>query len=883
MNKTKKLAFAAVSVVMAGSIAVSLAACGDTGNGGDDNNYQGSAGGGVAASHDVVAANSSYLFGNLAGGLNYVPGSGADVVSYLNTKGMTNFNQMMNEAWIRLYRYYNGTPSTSTGTPQAKLSVADSYGSDMQLRLNICDSDNQNRQITFKQGTISATKQLLDGESYQTNDLKPTWRALSEELGMTFSNAATELSSDNQVKQNLDKLNTFDLVTASSDAIVTQALSDSNTFLDLNLYLDKMPNYKAFLEANPITRLSLTSDTSSGAMYYAPYFDGNDDIEKYELINKIWVEDLLDKGTPASIVTYKDHGESKANGHSATNGYTEELTPLTTETAIIAYMGSQDWEIDVTKEDGVSTEKVYVKYSNAYNAVTDNSTDLGAAYEAAAGAAYDGESGNIIDIMNAAINAKKGEVTGAQLLNMLRAYIDVAYVDADGNKYYETRSDVFNGQNAAWDVDLLAALSRCLVTNNDLLTPDANGKASMENLYAISGRTNTTQRNNDLISLAGELYGVRGLTPRYQYAYINGAGEVVDARTKTATFDAVQNLHAFVEEGLLYLHDNINGTPSAYAENKAQTMMMYDYVQTQTKAGFDQDTSKYNFAPIITPVSQWDVNDDGEKDTTMRFTESWRSVKNTGFAIPRVNVENNPQKLKALLEFIDYMFSNDGQILMTFGSQASGADKLDGWWYATEATDVQLATVAEQVEGSEQYTVKAEYASQYFIYKNKVYVGTSYKGTQIPTLTNATLKLFEGETVQTANGSSIALTQADLNLANTVNNYTDFARGLIGAALPIGNKNQGFEFQCTAQCGLDGAAIVGNGLANGTIKHTTVTIDANNLWYTLVPTTLPYSNTDATAIKTNYTDITTGLFGNGSKIYKNAYLDILYYGYGYMA
>ena len=328
---------------------------------------------------------------------------------------------------------------------------------------------------------------------------------------------------------------------------------------------------------------------------------------------------------------------------------------------------------------------------------------------------------------------------------------------------------------------------------------------------------------------------------------------------------------------------NINGTPSAYAENKAQTMMMYDYVQTQTKAGFDQDTSKYNFAPIITPVSQWDVDDDGEKDTTMRFTESWRSVKNTGFAIPRVNVENNPQKLKALLEFIDYMFSNDGQILMTFGSQASGADKLDGWWYATEAADVQLATVAEQVEGSEQYTVKAEYASQYFIYKNKVYVGTSYKGTQIPTLTNATLKLFEGETVQTANGSSIALTQADLNLANTVNNYTDFARGLIGAALPIGNKNQGFEFQCTAQCGLDGAAIVGNGLANGTIKHTTVTIDANNLWYTLVPTTLPYSNTDATAIKTNYTDITTGLFGNGSKIYKNAYLDILYYGYGYMA
>ena len=295
-----------------------------------------------------------------------------------------------------------------------------------------------------------------------------------------------------------------------------------------------------------------------------------------------------------------------------------------------------------------------------------------------------------------------------------------------------------------------------------------------------------------------------------------------------------------------------------------------------------QDISEYNFAPIVTPVSNWDVNDDGTKDTIMRFTESWRSVKNTGFAIPKVNVESNPEKLAAVLEFIDYLFSNDGQILMTFGPQASGADAVDGFWYADEA-DAQLSTVAEQVEGSDQYTVKAEYASQYFIYKNKVYTGTPYKGTQIPTLTNATLQLFYGNDVKTANGNTINLDSASIDLDNTINNYTDFARGLIGAALPIGNKNQGFEYQCTAECGLDGAAIVGNGLANGTIKHPTVTVDEDNLWYTLVPTTLPYSNADATQIKTLYTDITTGLFGNGSKIYKNAYLDILYYGLGYMA
>ena len=42
-------------------------------------------------------------------------------------------------------------------------------------------------------------------------------------------------------------------------------------------------------------------------------------------------------------------------------------------------------------------------------------------------------------------------VTGVQAVNMLRDYIDAAY-----NGYYGTkRSDLFAGQNAAWDADEL--------------------------------------------------------------------------------------------------------------------------------------------------------------------------------------------------------------------------------------------------------------------------------------------------------------------------------------------------------------------------------------------------------------------------------------------
>jgi putative aldouronate transport system substrate-binding protein len=311
--------------------------------------------------------------------------------------------------------------------------------------------------------------------------------------------------------------------------------------------------------------------------------------------------------------------------------------------------------------------------------------------------------------------------------------------------------------------------------------------------------------------------------------------------------------------------------------------MEYDYIQTQTQQGFSDSETYYNYSAISTPVSRWDVDGDSSNghEVTMRFTESWRSVKNTGFCVPYSSVANNPEKLKAVLTFIDYLYSNDGQVTATYGPQASGADALDGYWYGTEATNVKLSDVAYQVEGSTQYTIKEEYKSQYFIFKNKVYTGTAYSGRQIPTLTNATLALFRGEEVTTADGSTIKRGSTSSYNFDWKLAYTDFARGVLGAALPIGNKDQGFEYQCTASCGLEGATNVGINLANGTIQHTTTTIDTSKLWYTLVPSGLPYTTADAQTIKNTYADIQSTLFASSSSKLRNAWLDVMFYGYGY--
>lgn len=825
--------------------------------------------------------------------------------------------------------YPTFTPTTPTGSSQNMLTLSISEDSvdeegnvknDVKLAYNTGTSLSMNvgyqnsgryGYITYQNadGLVSGEFDLF-GTRYAAGRLKPAWQALSTELGINFADNFQNLSSDAQVEQAMTdgNLATYNVITASANIITTNANSDPDLFLDLSLYLDYMPNYKAFLEENPLVMLSLTSNVDTGAMYYAPYFDGNDDIEKYEIANMNWIEALLDGAAAGDKTTFTEQAKAKqSDAEGSTSVSRQGDVSDGTQAKAASYMGTEgNWWVEVTDvdnsdlnadgtlKDGVDTSqttKVYVDYDNVLAKLDDTNSDL---YKAVAAAGVTDptslESGNIVDIQNAAINAKKGEVTGAQLLAILRNYIDVAYLDADGgDSFYATRSDVFNGYNAAWDVDLLVALSRCVVTNNSLLGTDT----AMKDVYALSGRQGTTQRMNDLLSLTGELYGERGLTFRYEYAYVDDKDTVQDARLNESTYEALDKMNALVEEGLIYSGTATgNGTISYYTKDEIEALMIYDYVQTQTanggytamgvsekaKGAVDEN---YNFAPILTPVSKWsdgtteatdgedyDFTADGEK--IMRFTESWRSVKNTGFCVPYDSVKDRPEALSAVLTFIDYLFSNDGQILMTYGPMSETNDcketsdgvytsEDNGFWHDEEA-DVQLSTVAEQVAGSSQYTVKDEYAAQYFVYKNKVYTGTYYKGEMQPTMTDANLNLYYGYTV-----NELKLGSAPIG-SNYALNYTSYARGVIGSALPIGNKLQSFEYQCTADCGIIGADKVAACLTNGTISHVYLQVDnpKGNPWYTIIPTTLPYDQATSAAINTNYSPHNTTWFRSSS-------------------
>ena len=459
--------------------------------------------------------------------------------------------------------------------------------------------------LFFDAETAGSGITLADGKTYNAGDLKPTWVAVEEKLGMVFEDKYQGNSASNEFDYWKERLNEVDMVSGTAAKLNENGVAGS--MVNIAEYLDQMPNFKAYLEANPIVRLSIVGDTATGAIYFSPYFDGVNDIERMPLMRTDWVEKLL-------------NGEGE---------FTAEASNTVAAPVYQPYMPTEgSVTVDVVTPDGTAVEQVTKNYDAA---------------------------GNIIANMNEA-----GLMDGVTAVNMLRAYIDQAY---DGY-YGEKRADLFIGQNAAWDADELVALLRCVVANPQTL----NGTDSVQGLF--SREDNNNQRRVDMFRFAGTLFGVRGLESRQDYLYVGADGALHDARQEPATYEAMERMHAMAEEGLLSksFMDMSEENSGTMLENDLG-FMHYDYNQTQTilnetKLQADQGEK---YMAVMVPVARWD---DGTGEQYFRFTESWRSVKTDGWGISVAGVGDDTDKLNAALSLIDYAYSPEGQILMSYGPDA---------------------------------------------------------------------------------------------------------------------------------------------------------------------------------------------------------------------
>lgn len=554
---------------------------------------------------------------------------------------------------------------------------------------------------------------LADGITYHAGELKPTWVEVQNRLGMVFENKYQGNSATKEFEFWKDRLNEVDMV--SGTATILSEFGVAGSIVNIAEYLDQMPNFKAYLEANPIVRLSITGDTSTGAIYFSPYFDGVNDIERMPLMRVDWVVKLLD-------------GEGE---------FTAEKSGQLKSPVYQPYMPtSGKVDIDVVKADGSGVETVTKDYDTA---------------------------GNIIAKMNEALAA--GAVDGVTAVNMLRTYIDEAY-----NGYYGTqRSNLFVGQNAAWDADELVALLRCVVANAQTL----NGTDSIQGLF--SREDNNNQRRVDMFRFCGTLFGVRGLESRQEYLYVGADGKLHDARGEKETYEALERMYAMTQEGLISQSfvDMSEESSATMLENDLG-FMHYDYNQTQTvyNATKLQEGEKYMAAMV--PVARW-YDGTSEDGVYMRFTESWRSVKTDGWGISVAGVGDDQDKLNACLKLIDYAYSPEGQILMSYGPDAFIKTNDDG-----------------------------------------SYVTFNFNGEEMPVIADATYE----ELWEKASG-----------------NYTNYARQYLGSTLSFA-KSQAFEYQCTHEVGKEGAGYISTAIGLGTIKHPELAV-TENPWYTSVPTVLP--------------------------------------------
>ena len=594
---------------------------------------------------------------------------------------------------------------------------------------------------------------LADGKTYQTGDFKPTWQHLSEKLGITFVDKYSGQQASKEFPVWENQLDQVDIVTGTTALL--NAAGAKGTLVNLAEYLDVMPNFKAYLAQNQIARLSITGDTSNGAIYFSPYFDGNDDIERMPLVRADFVKKLLD-----------------------TDGYTGANRPLA-DYVYQPYV-TEDYTIESLTADGTGTQTITKKVGGANNIV-------------------------------AQMNAQP--LTGDQAVKMFQDYIDATYAGV-----YDKRSDLFLGYDAAWDADEMVALLRCAVAS--LNDNDGNPIAGL-----YSRETSNLQREVDLIRFAGHLFGVRGLESRQESLYFDKAGQLHDARQEADAYLAVERLNQLVREGLVAVTGEVNS--GNYLEKDAG-LMSYDYNQTQTIMNNTKldNAAGEEYTVIMVPVAKWD---DGDGAKFMRFTESWRSAKTEGWALTVAGCAADKNKLNAALTLIDYAFSVQGQITMSYGPDE---------FIKVKDASVEVKTWADVP---------------------KKYETFNFNGTEMPVVADATF----AECQKLTGG-----------------NYTNYARQYLGSTLNGFPKSQAFEYQMTHEIGKKGAAILSAGIAKGVIKHPLLTVNTANMWYTQVPTVFP-TTAEQTNTLNGYTDLSTRF--STSKGGESEFYNIIVNGYGSIA
>ncbi len=546
--------------------------------------------------------------------------------------------------------------------------VYDSEAGTVDIHLNY----NGVQGVSYRGTAGTSWANAVDGVTYTNGKLLPSWQTFAAKTKTTIReacgyNATKDAASydafvANNYMSDTDKSQYVDLFYNTTANL--NAMGNTGKAVDLSTYISagKMPNFKKYLDSNAAVKEEITTPT--GAIYFTPYFDSYNDVERCLVMDTTIVQTLLDSDS-ATYDTAKKNGKG---------GDSNVITSV-----------EYDPFMDANYNYAADT-KVKVSVNGAVKEITIKKTD------------------NIIKQQNELL--EKG-CTGKELAEQFKTYLKNAFGDNVGSgKVYSTYSQIFTEEQAAYNADELVALMRVAKANPGLITGDPSKE--VETLFPRGQAANRVQ---NILHFA-QIWGVQGLVSEKDFLYYLQDGTVNDARTSQASYDALDKLADLYSEGLIlgdfwyksssekdgnaYLNRYFKKSTSDYSFG----LMEYDYVATQCVGNDIYDgigtassarkayTGEVKgIKPILAPLSYWGTEktvkynqalSDRTGKTLMRHYDENRTIKGNSWCIPASSDNKD-----GAVRIMDYMFSDMGLFIQDFGPEAywqqpnvAGGDKL---------------------------------------------------------------------------------------------------------------------------------------------------------------------------------------------------------------
>lgn len=540
------------------------------------------------------------------------------------------------------------------------------YSGTINLALNYKDQ----AYLTYGRGTSSKAPQsytTVDGKVLTKNSSTAAiWQDIQSNLSqtqhtgktITFADAAlagdsTKSSMKNAINAKYvgnegKKIDILQITTADEfvDAV------NNGDFVNLDAYKDYLPNLYKWFSTHEGVYNQMKMGTSKG-VYYTPYFDGVDQVEKGISMNAQIVRSLLDDAKDEAT---KDFNNKDGYDTATTLKQVSYTTPYITD------MNNQTISV-LGKDNKATTIQVTIT-----------------------------EASNVITLQNA-LDVKNGENLVTTLKNYLLATYGNYISTAVGGKaspetaIYDNLSEIFVSNKACYNADELIALLRCVKTNPEKLTG-----SSSSSVIPVFPRTAENNRASIFFELS-QIFGLRGTNGEKGRFWYNESGKLVDTITQEYALDCIDLMHDLQDEQLFptsnyWMQDGSSATNDYRKVNmkNGTCFMTYDYSNVAAYNADAYSGSKTaEMQGVLPPVAKWPLTKDGNGNTVVgissdgkysytRFTEDNRSLKDGGWSIVN-SVASDSSKLKTCLYLLDYMYTEEGSFLECYSYNEIGENK----------------------------------------------------------------------------------------------------------------------------------------------------------------------------------------------------------------